>query len=71
MGQCIEKLPHSCGTRNGLQVFSRDDDGTVDGYCFSCFTYVRHPYGEPRNTDTLPIPKEKTQDEINAELAEI
>lgn len=70
MGQCIEKLPHSCGSKNGLQVFIQDDD-KVDGYCFSCGTYVRHPYGEPRDVKDLPKPHIKTQDEINAEIAEV
>lgn len=70
MGACLEKLPHSCGTRNGLQVFARDD-GTVDGFCFSCKKYVRHPYGKERNAKELPKPKEKTQEEIDIELAEI
>jgi hypothetical protein len=35
MGECLVKLPHSCGSRSGLQVFEKED-GTVDGYCFSC-----------------------------------
>lgn len=70
MGQCLAKLPHSCGSRAGLQVFARDD-GTVDGYCFSCDKYVRHPYDDPRSVDDLPKPKVKTEAEIKAEIAEI
>lgn len=71
MSQCLVKLPHKCGTKTGLQVFARDDDDTVDGYCFSCGTYVRNPYEEPRNADTIPQPKIRTEKEIKAELAEI
>ena len=70
MGQCLAKLPHSCGTRHGLQVFERDD-GTVDGYCFSCSTWVRHPFGDERDVSSLPKPKVKTPEEIQAEIAEI
>ena len=67
---CLEKLPHSCGTREGLQVFGRPD-GTVDGWCFSCKTYIRHPYGDERKEDSLPKPKKKTEEEIQQEIAEI
>lgn len=72
MGQCIEKLPHSCGTRAGLQVFERED-GTVDGFCFSCKKYVRHPYGEETSADSIPQKRRltKTKEEIQAELREI
>jgi twinkle protein len=68
--QCLAKLPHSCGTRSGLQVFAREDGG-VDGYCFSCGVFVRHPFGEPKEASELPRPKEKTQEEIDNEILEI
>lgn len=71
MGICLAKIPHSCGTRHGLQVFAREDDGSVDGFCFACSTYVRHPFGEPKEAATLPQPKIKTPEEIQAEIAEI
>lgn len=71
MGQCIAKIPHSCGTHSGLQVFAREEDDGVDGFCFSCGKYVRHPYGEEKKVDDLPKPKIKTQKEIDAEIAEI
>jgi len=69
-GQCLAKLPHSCSSKKGLQVFARDD-GTVDGFCFSCGTYVRHPYDVETSTDTLPQPKVKTEEEIKEELYEV
>lgn len=70
-GICLDKLPHSCGTRKGLQVFERED-GTVDGFCFSCKTFVRHPYGDERTVDTLPKQRiTKSREEILAEINEI
>ncbi len=69
-GNCLEKLPHSCGTETGLQVFDKGD-GTVDGYCFACDSYIRHPYGEKRDSSTFPKPKKKTPEEIAEEMAVI
>ena len=46
MSECYEKLPHEeCGSSDALQVFE-DEDGSYSGYCFSCETYVPHPYIE-------------------------
>lgn len=71
MGICLDKTSHSCGTRQGLQVFERED-GSVDGYCFSCKTYVRHPYGEERTVDSIPKTRiTKSPQEIEAEIAEV
>lgn len=72
MGECLVKLPHSCGSRAGLQVFERED-GDTDGYCFSCNTYVRHPFGQPRNANDIPKPERltKTKEEIQQEIEEI
>lgn len=72
MSQCLEKLPHSCGSRSALQVFERED-GTVDGFCFSCRTYVRHPYGDEKTADSIPAKRRltKTREEIEAEIGEI
>ena len=65
MGKCIEKLPHSCGSSDGLQVFYTD--GEYTGYCFSCSTYVPDPY-EGNDTDK-PAVNIKSPDEIAAEMA--
>lgn len=72
MGVCLTKLPHSCLTKSGLQVYEKED-GTVDGYCWSCKTYVPHPYGQPRRADDIPKRERigKTKEEIEEELAEI
>lgn len=71
MGECLARLPHSCGSKEGLQVFARDD-GSVDGYCFSCKTFVRHPYGDERNVDDLPQQRiTKSREEIESEIKDI
>lgn len=70
-GVPIEKLPHSCGTKQGLQVFADPETGKVDGYCFSCRTPVRNPYGEEREISDIKMPKPKTEEELKAEFAEI
>ena len=67
-GQCIEKLPHSCGSTDALQIFETNS-GKYTGYCFSCDTYEPSPYG-----DDLPAPREKVQkskEQIQEELDEI
>jgi len=70
MGYQIDQLPHTCGTKRGLKVFLQDN-GEVDGYCFRCFTRVAHPYGEPKTLANLPPKKQKTQQEIDFEIAEV
>ena len=70
-GVPIEKLPHSCGTRKGLQVFADAETGVVDGYCFSCRTRVADPYGDKRDITTITMPKIKSEAEIQAEIAEV
>lgn len=70
MGTQVDELPHTCGTRKGLKVFLQDT-GKIDGYCFRCGVFVEHPYGEPRTSDNLPQKKQKTQEEIDAEIAEV
>lgn len=69
-GTCLDKLPHSCGTKKGLQVFA-GEDGNVNGYCFSCGTFVPNPYGEARTNDSLPAPKVKSEEEIQEELYDV
>lgn len=69
-GKPLTKLPHSCGTREGLQVFLQDD-GTLDGYCFSCGTYIENPYGENVKPEDIPRPRVKTEEEIREEIKEV
>ncbi len=68
-GVCIEKLSHSCGTRQGLQVYANEETGKVDGYCWSCKTRVANPYGDEKTIDQVELPKPKTPEQIAAELA--
>lgn len=70
-GICIDKLPHSCGTTKGLQVYADPETGKVDGWCWSCKTFVANPYGEEKTIDEVELPKQKTPEEIKAEIAEI
>lgn len=71
-GVCVEKLPHhtdKCNSANGLQVFLKDD-GTYDGYCFACNTYVPDPYHD-KPKDYKPQRIRKTKEEIEQEIREI
>jgi twinkle protein len=70
LGVQIDELPHTCGTKSGLKVFLQDD-GKVDGFCFRCGEFVKHPYGEERTVADIPPRKQKTEDEIEAEIAEV
>lgn len=45
MGKPYIKIGHSCGTKSGLQTFE-EDDGTYNGWCFACSTYVAEPFGD-------------------------
>lgn len=65
----IDRLPHSCGTMKGLVVYA-DEEGKVDGFCWSCNKYVENPYGEPKVAKDVEV-KHKTQEDIDAEIAEI
>lgn len=70
-GVCIDKLPHSCGTTKGLQVFADRETGEVDGFCFACRKTIKDPYGKKVTIDDVELPKEKTPEEIQAEIAEV
>ena len=69
MSRCVEKLPHSCGSRNGLQVFEKEGGG-YDGYCFACGTYVEDPYKD-KPAGYKPVFVKKSEEEIKAEVDEI
>lgn len=70
-GLCIDKLPHSCGTKKGLQVFADSETNKVTGFCFSCQTFIANPYGVEKTADQIELPKPKTEAEIQAEIAEV
>lgn len=68
-GKCVEKLPHSCGSRRGLQVFQKGD-GSYDGFCFSCGTVVTDPYKD-KPEGYKPAYNPKTDEEIQEEIDEV
>lgn len=72
MGTCVLKIPHSCGTKDALQVFAQDD-GTLDGFCYACKTWVPNPLGGDKRLNDIPKAERigKSADEIAAEIAEI
>lgn len=67
--RCVEKLPHSCGSRDGLQVF-QDGKGKYSGFCFSCNTYVANPY-EDQPEGYVPTVSVKTDEQIQEEIQEL
>ena len=71
MSICIEKLPHSCGTRQGLQVFLNEETGYFNGFCFACNTPVPNPYGLPKTAEEMKLPEPKSLEEVQKELDEI
>ena len=72
MGQCVLKTAHSCGTRQGLQVYEQED-GSLNGYCWSCNTFVANPLGVGKVLADIPKAQRltKSREEIQQELAEI
>jgi twinkle protein len=69
MSKCVEKLPHSCGSRDGLQVFLQDD-GSYDGYCFACGKHVADPY-EDKPNGYKPNVIVKSPEDVEREILEI
>lgn len=69
-GECYEKISHEeCGSSDALQTF-KNEDGDFSGYCFSCDTYVPHPYGRGNAPDVLAN-KGQDREETAAILREI
>jgi len=57
-GEVLEHIPHEkCGSSDGLAVYKKED-GTIDGYCWPCDTYVRHPYGDNMDKSDIGGSKE-------------
>lgn len=44
------------------------DDGTYDGFCYSCHTFVKHPYADKEEGYEPPKPVVKTPEQIEKEL---
>ncbi|HET8689272.1 MAG TPA: toprim domain-containing protein [Methanosarcina sp.] len=69
-GVVVDRLPHVCGTRRGLNVF-QNEDGTYSGWCFSCKSYVVNPYEDQPADFKPPQGFKKTPEEIAQELKAI
>ena len=71
MADCIEKLEHSCGSSDGLQVF-KESSGVYHGYCFACSTFVKNPYGDKPDDYKPPTAKLKRPlEDIQREVEDI
>ena len=76
MSRCVTKIKHNvdhCTADKGLQVFLDDTKGVYTGFCFSCAArgeeaYVKDPYN---GHDPADLPKGKTKEEVEQEVAEI
>lgn len=66
----VERLPHSCGTRKGLNIFV-NEDGSYSGFCFNCKEYITDPYKDKPKDYKPPQGFKKTDEEIQKELAGI
>lgn len=70
MGECVEKISHSCGSLTGLQVFE-DEDGSHNGYCYACGVYVPDPYNNKPDDYKPPKALKKSPEGVAVDLAEI
>lgn len=72
MSQCLIKLPHHCGGRSSLQVFEQED-GSLNGWCFSCKTYVADPLGIGKTVADIPVAQRirRSPEEVKDEIEEI
>ena len=73
MSQVIDRIANkdgSCKTKRGLIVYA-EEDGSVNGFCFACNTYVEHPYGKDIKLSDIPKKPEKTPEDIQEEINEV
>jgi len=74
MGTCIAFTEHKDGKCNSsrVQVFEQDD-GSLNGYCFACDTFVPDPMGDGVKASDIPKSKriDKSPEDIAAEMEEI
>lgn len=74
MGTCIAFATHDDGKCNSsrVQVFEQDD-GSLNGYCFACDTFVPDPLGDGVKASDIPKSKRvtKSPEDIAAEMEEI
>lgn len=71
MGTCVEKIVHNdpkCG-KHTLQVF-QEEDGSYNGWCFSCGSFVASPYND-QPKGYKPVAIKKSAEEIQGEINDI
>ncbi len=68
MSHCVEKIAHDCGSSDGLQVW--EEEGSYNGYCFSCSSYVSDPY-QDKPAGYTPTFTPKTEEETKADVESI
>lgn len=66
MSVVVDRLPHECGSRKGLNIF-QNEDGTYSGWCFSCKTYVPDPYQDKPDYKPPAVFK-KSPEEVEREI---
>lgn len=72
-GVQIDYLPHNtkdCNSKKGLKVFLQED-GSINGWCFACQTFIEHPYGAEIKEVDVPKIRKKSEDQIIEEMAEV
>jgi twinkle protein len=74
MGKPIEKIAHpeelgGCGSSDALQVF-KEEDGSYNGYCYACKTYVKDPYAQHPEGYNPPPPSRKSPEVVQKEIKE-
>lgn len=67
----VGRMGHECGTRQGMSLYEQDN-GNIDGFCFSCKKYEPNPLGG-NTLEQAGIKREyqKSPEEIKKELEEI
>lgn len=66
-GEFVEHIGHeACGSSDGLAVYEKAD-GTINGYCWACNTYVDKPY-EDYEGGALPLKEHKPKRDWREEV---
>ena len=71
VGTVVDRQPHSCGSKKGLNIFQDGAAGGYTGFCFACKTYVPDPYKDKPEGYTPPVGFRKSPEEIEAEIKAI
>lgn len=69
-GILVGRMAHHCGSRQGLNLYEQEN-GNVDGFCFSCKTYEPDPLDGNTMEKAGVVRTAKTKEEIEEELNEI